>query len=287
MVESRFWRTMIGFFSGNELDSKMHPGKAVCNSRSNIEALSELRTDRSDLAALLRSYSDPAKFNRLPIIIKAGICDCVVSLLKQASDTSEFSEGSQFVSRFGLPHHLDFLRSTTAPDPFRSWYDYSRFALRQRTWQIRSYRASLALHHASSIAIGTADLARLIAEQIECEVPAASVFGPVHTTERGSVPRAPAFESALSFGTESRGLVALRGIGPVTKKDVLKIANDCLDAAKLYHEFRWIQALLVLPRGRDIRSADVIHSALSHQVVITTTVLPTQPLGLSRRPIDS
>jgi hypothetical protein len=68
----------------------------------------------------------------------------------------------------------------------------------------------------------------------------------------------------------------------VTDRDILKIATDCSAASRLHPEFKWVQAVIVLPGTSDSISDRILKSAIINRVFIATTALPMRPLGLTR-----
>lgn len=283
MSTMNFGERLFGARVGNQSGPTIGGRNAADRTDGRSTGSAEQPDPTSALAKLLEHYSDPGRFERMPIVIQSAVCDSAVALLRLATGERELREGRQFVNRHGLPHHLELLGQDAPPSKFRNWYDFSCFARNQRTWQIRIFRASQTLRYASSVAMGTDQLAQLIAMQIEREVTGAAFVGQVYTAARGRHGRPPAIEASLSYGAKSRGLLAMDGKDPVTEKDVLKVANDCMAAARLYPEYSWVQPVLVLPGGCDIRSAAVLRLTLLHRVMIATTALPTRPLGLSTR----
>jgi hypothetical protein len=125
------------------------------------------------------------------------------------------------------------------------------------------------------------DLAMKIAEQLGREVHGARSLGALHTGIGGRPGRRPGIEASVSFGVTRPGIVAFDGKDSLSTAHVLKIAEDCHLARALHPEAYWIQPVLVLPAGCDVRSDAVLLEALRKRVMIATTVLSTRPLGLS------
>jgi hypothetical protein len=259
------------------------PKLHVVRSSAPIQASTVRQFDVTNgLLKLVEHFGDSGRFQRMPYVAQSSVCDQVVALLKLVP-RGERDAGWNFLKRFDFPHHQDLWGADTPPPRYRDWWDLSWFAHRHRIWQDRIYRASLTLRSSSCVASGTDELARLIARQVEREVDSATFLGQVYTAPRGRHGRPPAIEAAVAYGFESRVLMAMDGKEPVTEKDILKIANDCSAAARLYPEFRWVQPVLILPGGCDVRSDAVLKAALLHRVFIASTAVPTRPLGLTRR----
>ncbi|GAF97130.1 unnamed protein product, partial [marine sediment metagenome] len=104
---------------------------------------------------------------------------------------------------------------------------------------------------------------------------------PVYTAGEGIRGRRPGIEASVRHGVTRPGIAALDGKDNVTVASVVKAAEDARKARALYPEYKWIQPVLVLPCGCDVRSDAILAAAIEHRVIIATTALPTRPLSLA------
>jgi hypothetical protein len=234
------------------------------------------------LADVLELYGDSGRFERMPIVAQSAVMDRIVSLEKQVDGGEESTRAKEFIRTYGFAHHRQLIKEAAPPwRQFISWLDFAYFARHERLWQNRIFQASHKIRSEVSVVIGTDHLARLIGQQLERDIDYVKYTGPIRTMPYSAQGRPRGIEASVSVGKDAKCIVALDGKDQVTEKDVLKTAYDCAAARSYHPEYRWVQGVLVLPFGCDVKSLRVLETAVANRIIIATTALKLRPLGIA------